>query len=124
MSTTPPEQQQNDMARHRSDDDSERVRIIREIPLWGVVTLIAGVISFGGGQAISQFYGQREQEASLARMSRLLETMAKQLEMIQAEIKNKDIKDVQHDMSITDLYRRVDVIDRNIDILVRRERVK
>lgn len=105
----------------RRAEDKDGIRIIREIPLWGVVTLVASGVIFGAGQAISQFYAQREQEASLGRMYKLLEEVTLQLRTIQVDIKAKDIKDVQHDMGILDLQRRLDALDRNVDALQRKE---
>jgi outer membrane murein-binding lipoprotein Lpp len=92
---------------HRTSDNGQSYRIVREVPAWGVVTLILTVAVFGGGQAIALFYGQREQGAQIERLSARVVELTAQVARLAEEVASKNIADVRHDMLIDDLRRRI-----------------
>lgn len=92
-------------------NDPERFRIVREVPAWGVVTLIMTVAVFGGGQAITLYFGQKEQGEAIGRLSLRVVELTTQVSRLAEEVAAKNLADVRHDMLIDDLRRRMAEIE-------------
>lgn len=79
---------------HRAEDPP--VKIIRQIPLTWLFSLLAVV----AGQAIALYYGQQEN-------AKLVATLVARVETLTEAINAKNLKDVEHDLNISDLQRRM-----------------
>lgn len=93
------------MSQTRAQDPS--IRIVREIPLWGLISLLLTVAMFGAGQFISQYYAQQAQATAIAALTIRIESLVTEVKLLNAQINIKDTKDVQHDTQISNLERRV-----------------
>lgn len=83
------------------------VRIERTIPLWGIIGLVLTI----AGQGILVWNGQEKQAVQMANQSEKIKEMSLQLNAIAERQSTKDMKDVEQDLRITDLSRRLIVLE-------------
>lgn len=87
----------------RASDQTETVHIDRKIPLWGVL----GVMAMIAGQAIMLYITQREQGTSLAQLVTQNIELAAQVKELRGEISQRNLKDVERDLRMSDFERRI-----------------
>jgi len=84
--------------------DEQPIRVVRQIPLWGVITMVVTAATFAIATSINQFYGQQ----------RLIEQVAElttQIKSLTIEVNGKNLKDIEHDIKIADIVRRVSILE-------------
>lgn len=86
---------------------TEFVRVKWEVPLpW----LISGAI-FLAGQAAVVYFGQVRQGELITEQSVMIKDLTRQFRDLNTLISSNNLKDVQHDMMLADLVRRVHNIE-------------
>lgn len=94
---------------HRQTDfaglegSSSGITIDRKIPLWGILTLVAAMIS----QAALVWSGQREQAIEMRHLSEQTRLLAIEVKALTTQSATKDGKDIEQDLRINELSRRV-----------------
>lgn len=83
------------------------IRVVREIPLWGIVTLVTTGVMFGAGTFINQYYGQKELFSLVSMQTAKISELTDKLSRITTNIQTKDLKDLEHDIRLGDLNRRM-----------------
>lgn len=83
------------------------VRIERTIPLWGIIMLIVTIL----GQGILVWNGQEKQTIQMANQAEKIKEMSLQLTSIAERQATKDMKDVEQDLRITDISRRLILVE-------------
>ena len=94
---------------HRVGDNE--IRIVREIPLWGVVSLVITGIIVGASTFINQYYGQKELFILVQAQTVKISEMTDQLTKITVSLQGKDLKDLEHDLRLGDIGRRITTIE-------------
>jgi hypothetical protein len=84
----------NDMAHIRDGDPP--IKVNREIPLWGLICVIAVI----AGQAVTLWFGQQRQAEVLSEMSA-------QVRQMSLDLGARNLKDVEHDLRLADHERRM-----------------
>lgn len=79
------------------------ITIDRKIPLWGILSLVAAIVAQGG----IVWSGQREQAVEVRHQSEQIKGLAIQVERLGAQLATKDGKDIEQDLRINELSRRV-----------------
>lgn len=90
------------MASTRHDDwgNSQQVKVTREIPLWGLVTLL-GMFA---AQAVGLYYTSQRQ-------GQQLETLVADVKTITHDMNKGNVRDAQVDYQILDLQRRIAAVE-------------
>jgi hypothetical protein len=95
-----------DMTHHRGQDPNG-IRIVREIPMWGIWCVLgAGLL-----QAVLMWSSQREQATAIAALTEQVSIANATINRLTAEIGSKNIKDVEHDMALRDMERRLNLVE-------------
>lgn len=76
------------------------IKITREIPLWGVLGVVATII----GQAAVVWFTQKEQGAQLVQV-------ISELRQVTDSIRQSDVRNERHELKIEDLQRRVQALE-------------
>jgi hypothetical protein len=84
----------NDMAHIRDGDPP--IKVNREIPLWGLICVIAVI----AGQAVTLWFGQQRQ-------AEVLNEMSAQVRQMSLDLGARNLKDVEHDLRLADHERRL-----------------
>ena len=92
---------------HHRDSDPDRVRIVREIPMWG----IWGVLGAGLLQAVLMWASQREQATAISALTEQVQAANASINRLTVEIGSKNLKDVEHDMALRDMERRLNLVE-------------
>ncbi|WP_046111827.1 hypothetical protein [Aquincola tertiaricarbonis] len=79
------------------------ITIDRKIPLWGILTLVGAILAQGG----IVWSGQREQAVEVRHQSDQISKLALQVERLGAQLATKDSKDIEQDLRLNELSRRV-----------------
>lgn len=79
------------------------ITIDRKIPLWGILSLLAAIAAQGG----IVWSGQREQAVEMRHQSEQIKGLAIQVERLGAQLATKDSKDIEQDLRLNELSRRV-----------------
>lgn len=87
--------------------EDQRIRIVREIPLWGVVTGLLAVVVTVSTAAYNQFAGQQRLLELMQAQGVAIQDLTIKVAQLSGQINGKDLKDVEHDVRLTDLSRRV-----------------
>lgn len=87
--------------------EDHRIRIVREIPLWGVITGLLGVVVTISVAAYNQFAGQQRLLELMQAQGVAIQELTIKVAQLSAQINSKDLKDVEHDVRLNDLSRRV-----------------
>lgn len=90
---------------HRQGDPP--VKITREIPLWGLILAVVGIV----GQAITLYYGQNRQGELIAQQNDLIRDLTVKVAALSESIQKVNLKNVEFEYKISDLDRRVTVIE-------------
>lgn len=91
-------------------NDPNAVRIVREVPLWGIVTMLAAVIT----QGFALYYGQERLGALVAQQAGDIKEIRAELVSIRNELGTKNIKDAEHDFQIEAIKARLSNIERAV----------
>jgi len=83
------------------------ITIDRKIPLWGILGVCATII----GQAALVWSGQREQAVEMRHQAEQIKALALEVKGLGAQMATKDGKDIEQDLRINELSRRVLVIE-------------
>lgn len=87
----------------RAEDAPGLIKITREIPLpW----LIGGVLAIVG-QAVLMWAGQRDQAQAIAQLSTQMAEQTKQINALAEKVGVGNLKDLEHDLKLNDLGRRM-----------------
>lgn len=89
------------------ESDPNQLRIVREIPLWG---LLGGLGAFLL-QGVLMWHGQEKQVDATARMSSQLQEQSRQIQELAVQIGSKNLKDAEHDFKISDNDRRITAVE-------------
>jgi hypothetical protein len=92
---------------HHRNDDSGPIKVTREIPLWGILTVIGAI----AGQGILLWAGQREQSINLGTIGEQIKAQSVEIQRLSVAVGSKDLKDVEHDIKLDDLQRRLNKIE-------------
>lgn len=95
------------MHNHRSTDTFVGGTIKREVPIWSLITMIG----FVAAQALGMYVEQREQRSALSSVASTQADINRQLTELAKELGNKNLKDIEHDLKIDDLRRRVTLLE-------------
>ena len=85
----------------------DRRRVKYEVPF----TWLLGVGAFLAVQAATIYFGQQRQAELIQQLSASNVELVSQIKSLSAQIAGKDIKDVQHDMQLSDHERRLSRIE-------------
>jgi len=97
---------------HLRVSDPKQYRVVREVPVWGVVVLLVGGFVFAAGQAIALYVGQREQQKSLIDLTSRVIELTVEVAKVTEKLNTKDVADVRHDLRLDDLSRRLANLER------------
>lgn len=90
-------------AQHTRAEDPESITIDRKIPLWGVLSVVGGLLI----QAVLVWNGQNLQASEIRHQSDQIQDLAQQVKAMAAQLQAKDGVDIKQDVRIGDLDRRV-----------------
>lgn len=88
---------QDMQAHHRVGDPP--IKIVREVPLWGLVTALALI----AGQAISMFITQARQGDAQVALATQITAQTEQIKHLAQAVTSNNLKDMEHDMKIQQL---------------------
>lgn len=88
-------------------DKPEGLRVKYEVPL----TWLLGVLGIILAQAATLYFGQQRQGDAILALSASNRDLVEQIKVLSSQVASKDLKDLQHDMEITALTRRMDKIE-------------
>ena len=91
---------------HRSSDNNP-IKVDRTIPLWGILT----VLGMGALQAVMMWNAQSRQADAIEALIGQVATANASINRLTVEIGSKNIKDVEHDMALKDLERRLNNVE-------------
>lgn len=100
----------HEMERHRHED-TETFKVVRDIPLWGIVSTVGTILTFCGATLITQYFGQHRLEERVLSLSTQLVEVTKQLTLLSADLQGKNLKDLEHDMLLSDIQRRLGKVE-------------
>lgn len=92
---------------HRRSDDPTQVRVTREIPLWGLLTVLGGLAC----QAVLIWAGQREQQLAITQLTAQVAQSAEQLGRMSGALGSQNVKNAEHDWALRDLDRRLQALE-------------
>lgn len=92
---------------HTRPDDPKPLHITREIPLPWLLSAVAAALI----QAILIWSGQEKQADATGRLTTQVLEQTKQIQSLTVEIGAKNLKDVEHDLKITDHDRRIGALE-------------
>lgn len=84
-----------------------RVRVTREIPLWGILTVIAGLAA----QAVALYYGLQRQGEEQARQGQRQVEMAADVRSIASDIQKSALKTVEMSFLIQNIEQRLRIVE-------------
>lgn len=87
--------------------EENRIRIVREIPLWGVITGLIAVLMMAGAAAYNQVSGQQRLLELMTAQGTAIQELTIKVTQLSIQINGKDLKDVEHDVRLNDLSRRI-----------------
>lgn len=94
------------MTTHRATDD-QGLKINREIPLWGLLTMAIALI----GQAILMWNGQNMQAQEMRHQSEQIQDLAQQVKAMATQLATKDGTDIGQNLRLDELSRRVGFLE-------------
>jgi hypothetical protein len=83
------------------------IRITREIPLWGLVSMLLAL----GGQAIALYYSQQEQARELARQGARQAEMAADLRSIATDIQKGSLDTAKLNFTVESMQQRLAILE-------------
>lgn len=92
---------------HHRTEDKNPLHITREIPLPWLIGCALAICA----QAILMWAGQREQASSLVALSVQVSEQTKQINTLVERVSSSVVKDVEHDLLIRDLSRRMSELE-------------
>lgn len=92
--------------------DGKQYKVVREVPAWSVFLLLASILTFGAGQALALWVGQREQQRTLTELTSRVIELTTEVSRLTEKINGKDMADIRHDLRLDDLGRRITVLER------------
>lgn len=87
--------------------DPDAVTIDRKIPLWGVLSVVGGLLI----QAVLVWNGQNLQASEIRHQSEQIQDLAQQVKGMSAQLSAKDGIDIKQDVRIDSVERRVTVLE-------------
>lgn len=99
--------------------EDQRIRIVREIPLWGVITGLSGFLIMAGGVAYNQVTGQQRLLELMTAQGVAIQELSVKVAQLSGQINGKDLKDVEHDVRLNDISRRVSENEQLLRLLTR-----
>jgi len=99
--------------------EENRIRIVREIPLWGVITGLIAFLMMLGAAAYNQFSGQQRLLELMTAQGAAIQELTIKVAQLSIQINGKDLKDVEHDVRLNDLSRRITDNEQLIRLLSR-----
>lgn len=91
---------------HRQEDD-DAIHIDRKIPLWGILSVAGAIL----GQAALVWSGQREQAIEMRHQAEKIQELTVEVKALAAQLSNKDAKDMDQDIRLGDIQRRLLAIE-------------
>lgn len=91
----------------RQHDDRDAIRIVREVPLWGLLSGLAVVVA----QAFALYYGQERLSGLVTQQATDIREMRVVVENLRNELGVKNLKDAEHDFQIEALKARLSQIE-------------
>jgi predicted RND superfamily exporter protein len=101
------------MQHHRADDVTP-VKITREIPLWGLVS----AIGLFAAQAVALYYGQIALTKTQTEQTESIKQLTAEVKSLSNSIQANNVKDVEHDLKLNDLERRVSKNEQVISVML------
>ncbi len=92
---------------HGGLDAGRGITIDRKIPLWGILSTVAAIVA----QAALVWSGQREQAVEMRHQAEQIKELAIQVKGLSAQLATKDGKDIEQDLRLNELSRRVLTIE-------------
>ncbi len=92
---------------HTRETDPDAVTIDRKIPLWGVLSVVGGLLV----QAVLVWNGQALQAAEIRHQSDQIQDLTQQVKAMAALMAAKDGIDIKQDLRIDELGRRVTALE-------------
>jgi hypothetical protein len=89
------------------DYDQRPVHITREIPLWGIITVLGAF----AGQAVALYYSNAGLAKSFEEQNTKLTSVAADVRAINAELNQNNLRNAQSGYRLDDLTRRVTAIE-------------
>lgn len=77
--------------------EENRIRIVREIPLWGVITGLIAVLMMAGAAAYNQVSGQQRLLELMTAQGTAIQELTIKVTQLSIQINGKDLKDVEHE---------------------------
>ena len=87
--------------------EDNRIRVIREIPLTWVIGGATSFLIAIGSVAWVQITGQQRLTELMTLQGAAIQELTAKVAQLSAQINGKDLKDVEHDIRLNDLGRRV-----------------
>lgn len=101
--TDPP---QESAMQHRATDRGP-IHVGREIPLPWLIGAAGAVVA----QAALIWLGQEKQADAIGRMTTTIAEQTKQIQSLSVQIGDKNLKDVEHDLKLADIERRLGFVE-------------
>lgn len=84
------------------------VRITRDLPLWAILTVIAGIV----GQGVALYYGQQSLGQNVQQQSARTAELSVEVRALSASITRSDLDRAATKFAVDDLARRVGELER------------
>lgn len=91
----------------RSDDDPNRLRIVRDVPLWGIIMLVLG----GAGQGVALYYGQQAGNRATVDLKEIVLELRAEIRELRIEFGIKNMELSRHEQRISDHDRRITALE-------------
>jgi hypothetical protein len=92
---------------HHRDGDPNQVRIVRDIPLWGILC----VLGVGVGQAVLMWSSQREQATAIAALTAQVRDANTNIINLTAQVGTTNNKNLELSFEVSGLKSRVDRLE-------------
>ena len=95
------------MQHTRESDHIPQFKISREIPPLGILSIVGALLV----QGVLMWSGQRDNSKASEQLTITVNAQSLQIQRLTEQIGNTNIKDVEHDLKISDLLRRVVIVE-------------
>jgi hypothetical protein len=85
----------------------QQIKIVREIPLWGIITLVITVVVFSATTFLNQYYGQQKLFDIVSFQTIKIAEVSEQIRSLTSDLATKNLKDLEHDLLLADIRRRL-----------------
>lgn len=106
MATKPNRRRPTHQPHVRATDDESKMRVVRDIPLWGILSVVGAILSAFGASFVTMYYGQQSLADKMEAMTRETREVKLELRSTNNEIQKNNIGAATMQLQINGLENR------------------